>query len=93
MTFSDYSAPLGEPMTKRFIRRHRLEKRDPSAAVSEPVEPIVYYLDPGRRSPSGPRSSTALGGGIRPTRRRASEEASGWSSGLLGSAHTTCATT
>ena len=51
MTFSDYSAPLGEPMTKRFIRRHRLEKRDPSAAVSEPVEPIVYYLDPGTPEP------------------------------------------
>ena len=38
-------------MTKRFIRRHRLEKRDPSAAMSEPVEPIVYYLDPGTPEP------------------------------------------
>ncbi len=51
MSFQDYSAALGEPMTKRFIRRHRLEKRDPSMAMSEPVEPIVYYLDPGTPEP------------------------------------------
>ena len=51
MSFQDYSAALDEPMTKRFIRRHRLEKRDPSAAMSEPVEPIVYYLDPGTPEP------------------------------------------
>ena len=38
-------------MTKRFIRRHRLEKRIPNAAVSDPVEPIVYYLDPGTPEP------------------------------------------
>ncbi len=30
-----------------FISRHRLEKKDPAAAVSEPVEPIRYYVDPG----------------------------------------------
>ena len=29
-----------------FINRWRLEKKDPSAAVSEPVKPIVYYVDP-----------------------------------------------
>ena len=51
MSFMDYSTPLGEPMTQRFIRRHRLEKRDPGAAMSEPVEPIVYYLDPGTPEP------------------------------------------
>ncbi|MXX56318.1 MAG: DUF5117 domain-containing protein [Gemmatimonadetes bacterium] len=51
MSFQDYSAALDEPMTKRFIRRHRLEKRDPTAAMSEPVEPIVYYLDPGTPEP------------------------------------------
>jgi len=51
MTYQDYSAPLGEPMTKRFVRRHRLEKRNPSQAVSEAVEPIVYYLDPGTPEP------------------------------------------
>ena len=51
LTYEDYSAPLGEPMTVRYIRRHRLEKRDPTAAVSEPVKPIVYYLDPGTPEP------------------------------------------
>ncbi|WP_420449089.1 zinc-dependent metalloprotease [Candidatus Palauibacter sp.] len=51
MSYADYSAPLGEDMRRRFIRRHRLEKRDPSAAMSEPVEPIVYYLDPGAPEP------------------------------------------
>ncbi len=51
LTYQDYSVPLGEPMTKRFIRRHRLSKVDPTAAVSDPVEPIVYYLDPGTPEP------------------------------------------
>jgi hypothetical protein len=51
LAYEDYAAPLGEPLTKRFIRRHRLQKRDPAAAVSEPVEPIVYYLDPGAPEP------------------------------------------
>jgi hypothetical protein len=45
--FVDYSVPIGEPMVQRFIARHRLEKKDPSAAVSDPVEPIRYYVDPG----------------------------------------------
>ena len=44
-TYQDYATPLGQDMTQRFIRRHRLEKVDPSAAVSDPVEPIVFYLD------------------------------------------------
>ena len=51
LSYADYSAPLGEDMRQRFIRRHRLEKRDPLAAMSEPVEPIVYYLDPGAPEP------------------------------------------
>jgi len=29
------------------IKRHRLEKRDPAAAVSEPIKPIVFYVGPG----------------------------------------------
>ena len=51
MSFENYSAPLGTEMTQRFIRRHRLAKKDPSAAVSEAVKPIVYYLDPGAPEP------------------------------------------
>jgi hypothetical protein len=51
VSFEDLAPPLGEPMTKRFIRRHRLEKVNPSARLSDPVEPIVYYLDPGAPEP------------------------------------------
>lgn len=29
---------------QEFINRYRLEKKDPSAALSEPVKPIVYYV-------------------------------------------------
>lgn len=47
ITYVDYSAPIGEPMQMRFIRRHRLQKKDPNAAVSEPVKPIQYWVDPG----------------------------------------------
>jgi hypothetical protein len=50
-SYQDYAVPLGEDMTQRSIRRHRLEKRDPTAAMSEPVEPIIYYLDPGTPEP------------------------------------------
>jgi hypothetical protein len=51
VSYVDYAAALGEPMTRRYLRRHRLEKRDPSAAVSEAIEPIVYYLDRGTPEP------------------------------------------
>jgi hypothetical protein len=51
VTFEDFAAPLGEPMTRRFIARHRLQKKDPAAAVSEPIKPIVYYVDPGAPEP------------------------------------------
>jgi hypothetical protein len=47
LTFVDYSVPIGEPMVMRYIRRHRLEKKDPSAAISEPVQPIRYWVDSG----------------------------------------------
>ena len=50
-SFQDYAAPLGETMHRRYIARHRLEKREPDAAVSAPVEPIVYYIDPGTPEP------------------------------------------
>jgi hypothetical protein len=47
LTFVDYSVPIGEPMQMRYIRRHRLEKKDPTAAMSEPVKPIQYWVDSG----------------------------------------------
>jgi hypothetical protein len=49
--YADYAAPINEPIAKRLITRHRLEKKDPSAPVSEAVEPIVYYLDRGVPEP------------------------------------------
>ncbi|MGE4067805.1 MAG: zinc-dependent metalloprotease [Vicinamibacterales bacterium] len=51
VTWADYAAPLGQPLEQRYIARHRLEKKDPSAAMSDPVEPIVYYLDRGTPEP------------------------------------------
>lgn len=51
MSYADYATPVAEPVMKRFTPRHRLEKKDPSAAVSEAVKPIVYYLDPGAPEP------------------------------------------
>ncbi len=50
-SYQDYATPIGEPMVKRFINRHRLIKKNPGAAVSEAVEPIVYYLDNGTPEP------------------------------------------
>jgi hypothetical protein len=47
LSFVDYSVPIGEPMVQRYIERHRLEKKDPSAAVGEPLKPIQYWVDPG----------------------------------------------
>jgi hypothetical protein len=51
ISFLDYSTPVGEDVTRRFIARHRLERRDPGAAIGEAVEPIVYYVDAGAPEP------------------------------------------
>jgi len=51
VAFQDYAAPLGQPMTVHYLVRHRLQKADPGAAVSDPVKPIVYYVDPGAPEP------------------------------------------
>jgi hypothetical protein len=51
VSYYDFSAPVGEPLVKRFIRRHRLQKKDPAASSSDPVRPITYYLDPGAPEP------------------------------------------
>ncbi|MCB0583875.1 MAG: zinc-dependent metalloprotease [Phaeodactylibacter sp.] len=51
LSFQDYGAPIGQPLTRRFIYRHRLEKKKPGPRMSEPVEPIIYYLDRGVPEP------------------------------------------
>ncbi len=49
--YQDYAVPIEQGLTQRFIPRHRLKKKDPTAQRSEPAEPIVYYLDPGTPEP------------------------------------------
>src|SRR5215217_1847312 len=49
--FMDFATPIEEPITKRLIARHRLQKKDPGARVSEAVKPIVYYVDRGAPEP------------------------------------------
>jgi hypothetical protein len=51
MSYFDYATPISEPIVKRFINRHRLEKKDPIAATSEAIKPIIYYLDRGTPEP------------------------------------------
>ena len=51
MSYLDYATPVNESIKKRFIYRHRLEKKNPNAAKSEAVEPIIYYLDRGTPEP------------------------------------------
>jgi Met-zincin/Domain of unknown function (DUF5117) len=51
ISFFDYATPINSPIEKHYISRHRLEKKDPIAAISEAKKPIVYYLDPGTPEP------------------------------------------
>jgi hypothetical protein len=47
----DYSTPIDEKLEQRFIVRHRLNKKFPDKKLSEPVEPIIYYIDNGTPEP------------------------------------------
>ncbi|MEO6630952.1 MAG: DUF5117 domain-containing protein, partial [Mucilaginibacter sp.] len=49
--YMDYATPIDQPIMKRMLSRHRLQKKDPSAAMSEAVKPIVYYVDRGAPEP------------------------------------------
>ncbi|WP_299620282.1 zinc-dependent metalloprotease [uncultured Tenacibaculum sp.] len=60
MTYLDYATPVDQSIRKRFIYRHRLEKKNPKAKISEAVEPIIYYLD--RGTPEPVRSALLEGG-------------------------------
>jgi hypothetical protein len=51
ISYMDYAVPLGMPVQKMFITRHRLEKKYPGKKLSEPLEPIIYYLDRGAPEP------------------------------------------
>ena len=50
-TVYDYARPIDEDTRIRWSARHRLQKRNPGSGPSEPVEPIVYYVDPGTPEP------------------------------------------
>ncbi|HEY0732008.1 MAG TPA: DUF5117 domain-containing protein, partial [Chitinophagaceae bacterium] len=51
ISFYDYSSPVSGPIEKYYIARHRLKKKDPNASMSEPVKPIIYYVDNGTPEP------------------------------------------
>lgn len=51
IAYTDDAASLGSPLVKHFITRQRLQKKNPGAALSDPVKPIVYYLDRGAPEP------------------------------------------
>lgn len=42
--FEEYANEENRVKQKGFITRFRLEKKNPNAAVSEPVKPIVFYV-------------------------------------------------
>lgn len=46
-SYRDYATPLDEPLDKRYLRRHRLVRKNPNAKRSKLVEPLVYYVDSG----------------------------------------------
>ncbi len=51
ISYQDYGTAINEPIVKRLITRHRLEKKNPELALSEAVEPIIYYVDRGAPEP------------------------------------------
>ena len=51
LTFYDFSQPFNRQPQTRWIARWRLEKKDPAAALAEPVKPITYYIDKGVPEP------------------------------------------
>jgi len=50
-SYLDYATPINKSIVKRYITRHRLEKKYPNKAKSEAIEPIVYYVDRGAPEP------------------------------------------
>ncbi|QTE23587.1 zinc-dependent metalloprotease [Polaribacter cellanae] len=60
MSYLDYATPVNQSIKKRFIYRHRLEKKNPNATISKAKEPIIYYLD--RGTPEPVRSALLDGG-------------------------------
>ncbi len=51
ISYYDYAVPFDLPVEQRFITRHRLQKKNPGDEISEPMEPIIYYVDRGTPEP------------------------------------------
>ena len=49
--YMDFATPIDQDIHKRFISRHRLQKKHPQREMSEAVEPIIYYVDRGAPEP------------------------------------------
>jgi len=58
-SFQDFSQSYDRPLTRYLVNRWRLQKKDPTASLSEPVKPIVFYLD--RAIPEPIRSAARMG--------------------------------
>jgi len=59
VAFQDFSQAYDRPLTRYLVQRWRLQKKDPNAEASEPVKPIVFYLD--RAIPEPVRSAARTG--------------------------------
>jgi Met-zincin/Domain of unknown function (DUF5117) len=59
ISYMDFATPVDQPIVKRYIAHHRLAKQNAAAALSEPVKPIVYYVD--RAIPEPIRSAVIEG--------------------------------
>jgi len=51
INYMDFATPIDQDINKRYISRHRLQKKNPNRKLSEAIEPIVYYVDRGAPEP------------------------------------------
>ncbi|MDM4767632.1 zinc-dependent metalloprotease [Pelomonas sp. SE-A7] len=58
-SFTDLGGDMKAANRVHYIHRWRLEKKDPAAALSEPVKPIVYWMD--KNIPTRYRASVEAG--------------------------------
>jgi Met-zincin/Domain of unknown function (DUF5117) len=59
--YMDFAVPVDQPIARRLIVHHRLDRKDPRAALGEAIRPIVYYVD--RAVPEPIRTAVMEGAG------------------------------
>jgi len=59
ISYMDFATPVDQPIVKCYIAHHRLAKKNPAAATSEAVKPLIYYVD--RAIPEPIRSAVVEG--------------------------------